>query len=93
MHFRDLHEDQILALAVTAEEEDARIYRDFAESLRSDFPATAELFTRMAGPAGSDMQMFPPTVAAFQILNEARNASQHWRTSGIARHSAGPVLR
>jgi len=49
MHFRDLNEAQILALAVTAEEEDARIYRDFAESLHADFPATAELFTRMAG--------------------------------------------
>src|SRR5258708_21055820 len=49
MHFRDLNQAQILALAVTAEEEDARIYRDFAESLRADFPATAELFTKMAG--------------------------------------------
>src|SRR5438309_10981400 len=49
MHFRDLNEAQVLALAITAEEEDARIYRDFSESLRADFPATAELFTRMAG--------------------------------------------
>src|SRR5436305_8685357 len=49
MHFRDLNEAQIVALAITAEEEDARIYRDFTESLRADFPATAELFTRMAG--------------------------------------------
>jgi rubrerythrin len=48
MHFRDLTEAQILALAITAEEEDARIYRDFAESLRADFPATADLFTNMA---------------------------------------------
>src|SRR6266446_5238700 len=48
MHFSDLNEAQILALAVTAEEEDARIYRDFAESLRADFPATAELFTKLA---------------------------------------------
>src|SRR6266704_4040091 len=48
VHFRDLNEAQILALAISAEEEDARIYRDFAESLRADFPATAELFTRMA---------------------------------------------
>jgi len=49
MQFRDLNENQILALAITAEEEDARIYRDFAESLRADFPASAELFTKMAG--------------------------------------------
>src|SRR5947209_2179196 len=49
MHFRDLSESQIMALAVTAEEDDSRIYRDFSESLRADFSATAELFTRMAG--------------------------------------------
>ena len=48
MLFRELNEAQILALAVTAEEEDAHTYRDFAESLRKDFPATAELFTKMA---------------------------------------------
>jgi rubrerythrin len=48
MLFRELNEAQILALAITAEEEDAHTYRDFAESLRKDFPATAELFTKMA---------------------------------------------
>jgi len=48
MQFRDLNEAQILALAITAEEEDARIYRDFAESLRTNFTATADLFTKMA---------------------------------------------
>jgi rubrerythrin len=49
MHFSDLNQSQILALAVTAEEEDSHIYRDFAESLRKDYPATSELFTKMAG--------------------------------------------
>ncbi|HXT11015.1 MAG TPA: ferritin family protein [Candidatus Angelobacter sp.] len=49
MHFNDLTEAQILALAITAEEEDARIYRDFSERLRANFPATADLFTKMAG--------------------------------------------
>ncbi|MEP6667716.1 MAG: iron exporter MbfA [Chthoniobacter sp.] len=48
MHFRDLNEAQLLALAITSEEEDGRIYRDFAEGLRASYPATAELFTRMA---------------------------------------------
>ncbi len=36
-------------------------------------PSRAAVSDTMA-PAGSDMQMLPPTVAAFQILNEARNA-------------------
>lgn len=48
MRFKELTEAQILALAVTAEEEDAHIYRDFAESLREEFPASAELFDKMA---------------------------------------------
>src|SRR5476651_1154606 len=48
MHFKELTEPQILALAVFAEEEDAHIYRDFAESLRDEFPASSELFERMA---------------------------------------------
>ncbi len=48
MRFRDLNEAQILAVAITAEEEDAHIYRDFAESLQKDFPASSELFIKMA---------------------------------------------
>lgn len=48
MRFHDLSEAQILAVAISAEEEDGRIYRDFAEKLRVDFPASAALFTGMA---------------------------------------------
>jgi rubrerythrin len=48
MRFGDLNEPQLLALAISAEEEDSRIYRDFANSLREEFPATAELFDKMA---------------------------------------------
>jgi rubrerythrin len=48
MHFKELTEPQILALAISSEEEDAHIYRDFAELLRGDFPASAELFEKMA---------------------------------------------
>ncbi len=48
MRFSDMNESQMLALAITAEEEDGRIYRDFAQELRKNFPATAELFDNMA---------------------------------------------
>jgi len=48
MHFRDLNEAQLLAVAIAAEEEDGHIYRDFADALRKDFPATADLFVQMA---------------------------------------------
>lgn len=47
MHFRDLTEAQLLAVAIEAEEE-ARIYRDFAAALQDEFPASAGLFRRMA---------------------------------------------
>ncbi len=48
-NFRDLTEREILALAITLEEEDGRIYGDFAEGLREDFPATAKMFDEMQG--------------------------------------------
>jgi erythrin-vacuolar iron transport family protein len=46
--FADLTEPEILALAITNEEEDSRIYRGFAEGLRAQFPASAEVFDEMA---------------------------------------------
>jgi len=46
-NFKDLSEREILALAITLEEEDARIYADFAEGLRETYPATAKMFEEM----------------------------------------------
>jgi erythrin-vacuolar iron transport family protein len=46
--FRDLTEAEILALAITNEEEDSRIYRGFAEGLRQQYPASAKVFEEMA---------------------------------------------
>jgi rubrerythrin len=37
-----------LALAISSEEDDARIYRSYAEMLRTDFPASAAVFDGMA---------------------------------------------
>ncbi len=45
--FESLSEKEILALAISSEEEDARIYGDFADGLRESFPATAEIFQEM----------------------------------------------
>jgi rubrerythrin len=45
--FKDLTEREILALAVSLEEEDARVYGDFAEGLRETYPATAKMFEQM----------------------------------------------
>ncbi|WP_444453399.1 iron exporter MbfA [Rhodobacter capsulatus] len=46
--FSDLSEREVLALAISSEEDDARIYRSFAERLRADYPATATVFDGMA---------------------------------------------
>jgi rubrerythrin len=47
-NFADLSEREILALAISSEEEDGRIYADFAEGLRDNYPASAHVFTDMA---------------------------------------------
>jgi erythrin-vacuolar iron transport family protein len=45
--FKSLSEQEILALAISLEEEDERIYADYAEGLRQDFPGTAAVFDGM----------------------------------------------
>jgi rubrerythrin len=45
---RDLTEAECLALAIANEEEDARIYLNFAAKLRGLFPASAKVFEDMA---------------------------------------------
>src|SRR5271169_1284511 len=45
--FEDLTEREVLALAIALEEEDERVYSDFAEGLRPDYPATASMFEGM----------------------------------------------
>jgi erythrin-vacuolar iron transport family protein len=46
--FADLTEQEVLALSITNEEEDSRIYRSFAEGLREQFPSSAKVFDEMA---------------------------------------------
>jgi rubrerythrin len=45
--FDSLSQREVLALAISLEEEDERIYADFADGLREDFPATAAIFSGM----------------------------------------------
>jgi rubrerythrin len=51
-NFDELSEREVLALAIGAEEEDGRIYMDFAEGLRGDYAASAKVFTEMAAEEG-----------------------------------------
>src|SRR6185295_54390 len=43
-----LSEQELLALAISLEEEHARIYADYAEGLRQDYPASSQIFREMA---------------------------------------------
>src|ERR1700674_2342061 len=47
--FSELSERDILALAISLEEEDSRIYGDFADGLREIYPDTAKIFDDMRG--------------------------------------------
>jgi rubrerythrin len=44
----ELSEREILALAIGAEEEDGRIYADFADRLRETYPESAKIFLDMS---------------------------------------------
>jgi rubrerythrin len=46
--FDSLSEQEVLALAISSEEDDARIYRSYADGLRESFPASAKVFEEMA---------------------------------------------
>lgn len=46
--FEDLSEKEILALAISSEEEDGAIYAAYADKVQADFPASAAVFNDMA---------------------------------------------
>ena len=66
--FNSLSEREILALAISLEEEDERIYADFAEGLRQDFPASASIFDGMreeeSGHRRRLIELYPTAAAA-----------------------------
>jgi rubrerythrin len=55
--FSELSEKELLALAISNEEEDGRIYADFAEHLRVDAPASANVFRGMAEEEGEHRRL------------------------------------
>ena len=46
--FSDLTEHEIIALAISSEDDDARAYAGFAHALMGDYPASAKVFVEMA---------------------------------------------
>src|ERR1700692_110093 len=62
--FKDLTERELLALAVSLEEEDGRVFADFAEGLRETYPATAKLFDDMGAEESEHRAMLIETYRA-----------------------------
>src|SRR3954466_13241899 len=64
-HFRrrfgDLSEAEVLALAISSEEDDARIYATYAEQLREAYPATSKMFDEMAAEEDGHRQLLIDT--------------------------------
>lgn len=54
--FDDLSEQEIIALAISSEEDDGRIYRGYAETLRSEYPDSAAIFDGMASEENGHRQ-------------------------------------
>lgn len=61
--FSSLSEAEILALAISSEEDDSRIYKAYADGLRDDFPASAAVFDAMAEEENGHRQQL---IALFQ---------------------------
>ena len=55
--FDELGQAEVLALAISSEEEDGRIYADFAEGLREHHPDTARVFSDMAAEENEHRRM------------------------------------
>jgi rubrerythrin len=51
--FADLSEREVLALAISSEEEDSRVYATYAERLRAQYPQSASMFDAMAAEEDS----------------------------------------
>ncbi len=56
-NFDELSEAEVLALAISAEEDDARIYASYAQQLRDAYPKSAAMFDEMADEENTHRKM------------------------------------
>ncbi len=54
--FKDLTEKEILAIAIAAEEEDGRIYGEFADALREEYPGVCGRAARRVSLDGGNVR-------------------------------------
>ena len=71
-NFADLTEREVLAVAISSEEEDSRIYMTFAEDLAERYPDSAKMFEEMAEEERGHRHRLLETVrAAFRPASAA----------------------
>ena len=76
--FKDLTEREILAIAIANEEEDGRIYGEFADALRESYPATGQMFEEMRNEEAGHRDRRP--VRAAQTFE-----SSPWTSAAVLR--------
>ena len=89
--FAELTEQEILALAISAEEEDARIYADYADGLKADYPASAQVFTDMAAEENEHRRRLIETYRA--KFGEHIPLIRRHDVRGFARHEPLWIVR
>jgi rubrerythrin len=86
--FKQLSEREILALAIAQEEEDGRIYADFADGLRESYPATAAMFEEMRAEEAGHRNSLIDT-----YRKRAHPAPRRKRVRSAASRLADPATR
>lgn len=98
-HMDNLTDPEILALAISNEEEAARAYTEFADVLRDGYPDSARMFTEMAEEETGHRHMlidvfrrkFGETIPAIRA-SEVRGIAQE-RPSGLAKTLGVEAMR
>ena len=85
--FESLSEQEILALAISSEEDDGRIYRAYADGLAESFPQSAKVFEEMA----EDLTAYTYSKGSLRFpVDEPLPQSVVNRLIEIRLHQAGP---
>src|SRR5260370_35550 len=84
-NFDILSEREILALAISLEEEDEGVYADYAEGLRQEFPSSAALFGSMSAEVASHgrwlLELYQERWSEHSTLIVEAGASLTWSVS------------
>ena len=89
--FSELSEQEILALAISAEEEDARIYADFAEGLKGSYPTSTKVFLEMAAEENEHRRRLIETYRS--RFGEHIPLIRHQDVRGFIRHEPPWMVR